>query len=344
MKFFNYACAFFIITSLFCSCSNDLEIIDEYKDIPVVYGLLNRNDTNHLVRIEKGFLGEGNSLLFAQNPDSIYYDTSVVVIKVFERIINGALDTLICFPKFDVIKDEGLFTDQEHVVYQLNRYTRNLDGSITYDSSFALKDDAIYTLEITNKLNGKVTKGSTKIVNDLFQLTLFPSTKINLASTFPYNVKISSADNGKIYGLIMRIKYKEINNSNGYIFNKYVDYYLSNQVSRTANGGEDLIFLLNGDPILSFIGRNISPNSSVRRPVTFVTADFIFTVGSEDFYNYVQINAPGNTVNYIPDFTTLDNGKGIFSSRLIQTVSDIKFNSPTQDSLLNGRFTSGLFF
>jgi len=334
----------FIATSLlFASCSNELEIIDEYKDIPVVYGLLNRNDTTHLVRLEKGFLGEGNALLFAQNPDSIYYDTAVVVVKVFERKTNGSIDTLICFPKYDIIKNEGLFTDEDHIVYQLNRFIRNNDGSITYDSSFTLINDVTYSLEITNKLTGKITRGSTKIVNSLFQLTLFPSTKINLASTFPFNVKISSATNGKIYGLIMRIKYKEINNSNGYVFSKYIDYYLSNQVSRTAIGGEELIFLLNGDPIMNFIGRNISPNSSVRRPVTYVTADFIFTVGSEDFYNYVQINAPGNTVNYIPDFTTLSNGKGIFSSRLIQTVADIKFNSPTQDSLLNGRYTAGLF-
>lgn len=332
------------MASLFCSCNNDLDIIDEYRDIPVVYSLLNKNDSIHLIRLEKGFLGEGNSLLFAQNPDSIYYDTSVVVVKVFERKSNGGLDTLICFPKYDIVKNEGLFTDEDHIVYQLNRFTRNLDGSITYDSSITIKDDAIYTLEITNKLNGKVTKGSTKIVNSLYQLTLFPSTKINLASIFPYNVRISSANNGKMYGLIMRIKYKEINNSNGYVFSKYIDYYLTNQVSRTSNGGEELTFLLNGDPIMSFIGRSIAPNSSVKRPVTFVTADFIFSVGSEDFYNYVQINAPGNTVNYIPDFTTLDNGKGIFSSRLIQTVSDIKFNSPTQDSLLNGRYTAGLFY
>jgi hypothetical protein len=343
MKFTLYTFVFIATSLLFASCSNELEIIDEYKDIPVVYGLLNRNDTTHLVRLEKGFLGEGNALLFAQNPDSIYYDTAVVVVKVFERKTNGSIDTLICFPKYDIIKNEGLFTDEDHIVYQLNRFIRNNDGSITYDSSFTLINDATYSLEITNKLTGKITRGSTKIVNSLFQLTLFPSTKINLASTFPFNVKISSATNGKIYGLIMRIKYKEINNSNGYVFSKYIDYYLSNQVSRTAIGGEELIFLLNGDPIMNFIGRNISPNSSVRRPVTYLTSDFIFTVGSEDFYNFVQINAPGNTVNYIPDFTTLSNGKGIFSSRLIQTVADIKFNSPTQDSLLNGRYTAGLF-
>ncbi|HOS48890.1 MAG TPA: hypothetical protein PLG57_09650, partial [Bacteroidia bacterium] len=69
----------------------------------------------------------------------------------------------------------------------------------------------------------------------------------------------------------------------------------------------------------------------------------IFTVGSEDLYNYIQVNAPGNTVNYIPEYTNLSNGKGIFTSRWISTSPNIKFNSPTQDSLLNSQYTKGLF-
>ena len=78
--------AFFVLCLvlglLISSCDNSLDILDEYKETPIVYGLLNKNDTVHYVRIQKGFLGEGNALLMAQYADSIYYDTSEVDVTI----------------------------------------------------------------------------------------------------------------------------------------------------------------------------------------------------------------------------------------------------------------------
>ncbi len=327
----------------FSACDNTLDILDEYDDFPVVYGLLNRNDSAHYVRIQKGFLGEGNALLMAQYPDSIYYDTSLVEIHVYERVNKIPKDTMLLRPNYGFIKNEGLFTDENHIVYQLHKQVREANGTITYDPYFTLKNDADYTLEIKNKKSGKVTTGKTTLVETISQLNLFPSTKVNLASEFPFNVKISSAKNGKVYGLIMRFKYREINISSGNGIDKYVDYYLPNQTSLNTNGGQILTFLLDGQVIFRYLKEKIKKDPLVYRPIGFIDADYIFTVGSEDLYNYIQVNAPGNTVNYIPEYTNLSNGKGIFTSRWISTAPNIKFNSPTQDSLLNSQFTKGLF-
>lgn len=192
-------------------------------------------------------------------------------------------------------------------------------------------------------MSGKVTTATTTLVETISQLNLFPSTKVNLASEFPFNVKISSGKNGKVYGLIMRFKYKEINISSGNAVDKYVDYYLPNQTSLNTNGGQILTFLLDGQVIFRYLKEKIKKDPLVYRPIGFIDADYIFTVGSEDLYNYIQVNAPGNTVNYIPEYTNLSNGKGIFTSRWISTSPNIKFNSPTQDSLLNSQYTKGLF-
>src|SRR6188508_2297236 len=72
--------AVFLSVFFFFSCSNELDITADYKETTVIYGLLNQNDTAQYVQIFKGFLDDNMSaLVIAQNPDSIFYDDSVLV-------------------------------------------------------------------------------------------------------------------------------------------------------------------------------------------------------------------------------------------------------------------------
>lgn len=327
---------------LISSCENSLDILDEYKETPIVYGLLNKNDTVHYVRIQKGFLGEGNALLMAQYTDSIYYDTSEVEVRIYSLINGQQTDTILLKPNFSKEKEEGLFTNEKHRLYQLFLQER-INGNISLKPYFKLKTDAVYRFELKNKTSGLTSVATTNLVESISQQSLFPSSKINLASDFPYNVKIGSAKNGKVYGLIMRFKYKEFKPGATVGTDKQVDYYFDNILSTTNNGGQSLTFLLDGASFFSYLKQRIPKDNSVSRPIGSVAADFIFTVGTPDLYNYIQVNAPGNTVNYIPEYTNLSNGKGIFTSRWSSTVSNIKFNTPSQDSLLYGKYTTGLF-
>jgi hypothetical protein len=71
-----------LATCFFTSCKNDVEINGEWKDISVVFGLLNQSDTAHYVRISKAFLGEGDALVFAQQFDSLYYRPELLEVTV----------------------------------------------------------------------------------------------------------------------------------------------------------------------------------------------------------------------------------------------------------------------
>ena len=85
----------FVISLLIASCDNTLDILDDYKETPIVYGLLNKNDTVNYIRLQKGFLGAGNALLMAQYSDSIYYDTSEVDVHIYSIINGQQTDTII---------------------------------------------------------------------------------------------------------------------------------------------------------------------------------------------------------------------------------------------------------
>lgn len=64
---------FLSVSTVFYGCNNELDIIDDYRETPVIYGLLNLSDSIQYVRVQKAYLGEGNALLMAQYSDSIYY-------------------------------------------------------------------------------------------------------------------------------------------------------------------------------------------------------------------------------------------------------------------------------
>lgn len=320
-----------LATILFSSCDNEIDILEDYTEIPVIYGLINPTSTTHEIRVQKAFLGPGNALLMAQVTDSIYYTPSDVSLYL-EKLAFGN-NTPVEIDSFTVnynsIKKEGLFVNDGHYVFRLENVRLNTNFQ--------------YRLRFINHKTGKNVTGTTRIIDPIYQKTLSSTTKVNLADDDPYVVRFNSSKNGKMYGLIMRIRYTETKKLTQNITQKYVDYPLDYLVSRTLNGGEEMEFLLNGENIFQFLGLKIPVDTTVSRRLLSFKSDFIFTAATDDFFNYLQINDPNNTVNFIPDFTTLSEGKGIFTCRLDTVIPSIPFNDVTYDSLANGVYTSHIF-
>ncbi|MBK7885792.1 MAG: hypothetical protein IPJ86_00340 [Bacteroidetes bacterium] len=316
---------------LLTSCDNDLDVLEEYTEIPVIYGLINPASTTFEIRVQKAFLGAGNALLMAQETDSTYYnpnDISLYLEKL--QFANSAPFDVDTFSvNYNSIKNEGLFTDAGHYVFQL--------------ANTRLNSNFIYRLRFVNNVTGKNVTGITRIIEPLYQKTLTPTTRVNLADDDPYTIRFNSSKNGKVYGLIMRIRYSETKKLTQAIVTKYLDFPLDYVTSRTLTGGEDMEFLINGKSVFQFLGLKIKKDTTVTRRLQDFKSDFLFTAATDDFYNYIQINNPNNTVNFIPDFTNLSEGKGLFTCRLDTLIPSISFNDLTYDSLLNGTYTRHIF-
>ena len=331
---------FFVIATLFLisSCSNELNVVDNYKETPVVYGLLNPNSSTQYIRIQKAFLGAGNSLIMAQQHDSIYYDSDLLDISVqqFKTALNlqNTLDTIVTTtylmtPTFSVIKDEGLFTNQGHVMLKSDNFRP--------DPNFQ------YRFLFHNKSTGKRDTAFTSVIGPLIQETLGSSTKVNIANANPYVIRISTASNGRVYGLLFRFKYVTINTLLHDTVRSHIDIPLPIQTSSRLDGSEVISFLLDGTSVYQTLGIKI-PALPANTIMTAILGDYIFTCGTDEFYNYYIVNSPSNTVDYIPEFTNLKNGsKGIFTSRSDTTISDIPFSNSSLDSLFNGQYTSHIF-
>ncbi|MCL1851178.1 MAG: hypothetical protein FWF70_07260 [Bacteroidetes bacterium] len=162
---YSYLVILICLGCIFSACKPEFNLNAPYKDVPVVYAILNYQDSINYVKIYKGFqpVAEGSVFIDAQNPDSIYYkkDDILVVLEEYDENNkrtprpNIKLDITHDFPR-----DTGFF------------YYK--DERILYYTNEPLYQDKIYNIKITNKVNGNVVEGSTPIVGD-FQIVNYIS-------------------------------------------------------------------------------------------------------------------------------------------------------------------------
>lgn len=171
-------------------CSTDVDIYAEYKDITIVYSLLNFEDDTTWVKITKAFSGPGDAYEIAKIPDSSNYhyklDVTLTGRKQGENMTPLEFDTL-------TIKDKRIGDTIFYYPNQLMYYTTgNLD------------EDADYTLYINNR--GKEITAETPLIPP-FAIT-YPRNTMD----FTVNTKTidwTSSENGKRYEVYYEFEYQE---------------------------------------------------------------------------------------------------------------------------------------
>jgi len=322
MKFF--AAASIILCIFISSCSTDFNVAAPWKDITIVYGLLDQTDTAQYIKVGKAFLDpETDAYQIAQIPDSLYYQNLEVELQEYQ---NGQLKKTITLEKVDgnlegLVKDTGIFAQAPNYLYK----TKEI-----------LNQNSLYTLVITEPDSGKTVTASTEIVNDFTILRPQAQYKINFLPNSAYSSSWLSAEDGKIYGLVIRFFYREYSFSNPTAYEmKSIDWTIfTNKRSINTNGGEQMDQDIQGDEFYTFLNSVIPDDQSKFRKTDHV--DFLFSVGGEtlDTYNEVTIAQQGLTSGQVlPTYTNVDNGLGLFSSRFHKTVSSILFDYHTIDTI-----------
>src|SRR5688572_28707683 len=81
------------IVFLFSMCSTEIDLLDDWEETTVVYGLIDQSQPVQYIRIQKAFLGPENAYAMAQQYDSINYVNELQV--RMERLDNDAIDSVI---------------------------------------------------------------------------------------------------------------------------------------------------------------------------------------------------------------------------------------------------------
>ncbi|MEY4875758.1 MAG: hypothetical protein RL708_907 [Bacteroidota bacterium] len=329
------------------SCRNDFDIASQWKEIPVVYGLLDADSNVQYIKVEKAFLDKSiGAYEMASKTDSIYYLQKLKV-KLFatnpstnEKIAGEDYTcTLVDGDSIGLKKDQGTFASSPNYFFRLKH---KLNSKYNYNLEITKPDGSIVGTATTNVL-GKVNSwpSSTTSSNGFSFYVKNLQTPNKIVFLMSPDVNAVSCD------LIIRTYYKELPiNSTDTSFH-YADWYVLSNITY-ANGKA-----LNDAP--SFIGTGYYMNlrnelrdkpKNVKR--FFNRLDFIAFSGNqvfEDYRNVISAQSGFTSGNSQPIYTNIvGGGLGLFASRNTSTLKNVMISASSLDSLKKGMYTYDLGF
>ena len=326
---------FIFITLLLFSCKEDVDLIGDFKETAVIYGLLDQADSIHYIKINRAFIGPGNSLDIAKIPDSSYFDQ---VDATITEVVNGATirqwdlrDTLV-----DNKDQDGVFfAPTQKMYYFVTRKcqqtgSQQLNSTNQGDLLNSLNKYATYQLHVS--LNGGEfeVKGETELISGIStsaDATAFRFEFADNPSSYKQSGIAVSTGNAHIINTTLNVDFLEFT-SNTQSTHKTFNWNLG-ETDVTPYASKT--FTSNGKTFYQLIASNVSNDPAIIKRNLYAI-NTIVTAGSEELYNYMTINQPSSSLAQTkPTYTnlTVTNDHrviGLFSSRFTYTIERFFIN------------------
>jgi hypothetical protein len=316
-RYFILSIGLFLVLFSFNSCKEDIELVGDFKETAVIYGLLDQSDSTHIIKINRAFIGPGNAIEFAKIPDSSYFSSvNASITEYVDKIKTGRSwilkDTLV-----DNKSTNGIFYAPTEKLYY---FKDSLNELATYKLEIIIYKGSPKEFKVTGETDmvHGIISGQKQFSSSFDFVT--SDNKMNSASA---KIAVSNTGNASVINASLKIN-----------FNEYQGVNLYNSVNFNWNAGESTVSpnsnynaSLDGSLFYELIKKNVTSNTSItNRKLKSIT--IIITGGSEEFNNYINANKPSSSLAQSkPIYTNLkvNNGNsvvGIFSSR--QTVTIVK--------------------
>ncbi len=321
---FIYVLAAFVFMS---SCSNEFDLVEAKKEIPVVYCLLDYNAASQYVRLERAFASPTTSaLILAKNPDSLYYKnadvrlirTSKGVKKEFTlKEVDGNQDG---YPR-----EDGVFATAPNKLYKIT------------SAEMKLEPGDIVGLSI-NIGEGDLVTSNTSVIKEVAPSNPSPTGKISFSATQKDVLKWNSFDatGGKLHSLYMYFNYIEV--VNGVETKKKLYWPIAKNIEKET-------FTLGPGEFYTFLASNIVKDEKIKR--YFEGIDFFVYSGDANLAQFLLVGAANTGITgsgEVPTYTNLSRGLGIFGSKAVFSAFGLDLALATRDLLKEGELTKGLNF
>jgi hypothetical protein len=295
-----------LLLCLSVGCETDPEAPLARTPYPVVYCVLDINDTAHYVRLTKTFSGPIDPDSMAQNPDSLYYKHA----RVTMELMDGAIIDL--EPTWEVQRDSGTFFYDYSVLYKT---TVRLCGPVRL---------VIYLPEYGTEILGHIMVLPPRTFTA-------PNPQQNKVLGFyePEPVRIVWNGIEDACHTTIRFKYLEITDTR--MDTCFVDW---------IRKGSDIVLI--SEELLEHLSKWIPEDSRVsfRKVVGF---DLIATTGDKDLADYMLMKDWGIDIIEKP-YSNLVNAYGLIASRVTTALTDYLPNQKFIDTLVNSSLTRHLKF
>lgn len=306
------------------SCSTDLDLTADWKDITVVYGLLDQGRDTQYVRVNRAFLGQEDAAQMAQVPDSLKYKSASVRIDAYDA--NGTMVNTMQFTKLtNVPKDTGYFASAGHEVF----------AYLTPGGS-GLNTSHTYKLTVTNDETGKEVTAETKICSGLSiskprsSQTLYALANAQLEPYESQNNYVGWTTGANTRRYQVYLKYRWINvvfsGTDTIDVPDSVQIYLGEERGTRLDGGESLKLNWGTQKFFDIVEDYIKKDANYNANVYYRKSgslDVIIQIAGDELDTYMEVNEPSTgIIQERPEYTNMvseDNSAvGVFSARYTQ--------------------------
>ena len=351
MKFLQFSLYSLILTSLVLvtSCEDDIDFAGEHVETPVLFGLLDKSDSLHYVKLTRTFGGSNNALDVALIEDSSYFQDAEIRI---EEWASTKVRTWILRDTILTNKASGAFYSPNQKVYYFKTETFNISNPPATgetDLNVALKDDVTYRLIASINGGEIVVNAETKLVTGM-AVNQPGSAPLSFVKTVQgvkqYNTLSLKSTNGNAKVVDARIQFFFDEYFNGIPVRKSFIWKVG-EMNGTQLTGSQSNFNASGETFYTLIAQNCTNDPTItKRKMTSIR--ILMTGGSDALSKYILVNQPSSSLaQNKPTFSNLsrtDGGPviGIFTSRMTNKLEKFSTNSTAAlDNLSRKELSTG---
>lgn len=306
-------------------CETDIELIAPGDPLPVVYCLLDPEDSIQYVRIGSTFAVNPDNPDFKPAQDKILIHEDVLVYLTAEY--SDRKQEVFYGNQIDTIpKDSGWFPSTVNQMYAI---------------PCKIKPDTRYSLYIHFQETDRIVHGETISLGSLFTIIdpeIVPGREATLLPGIDFFVRFQPLTNGSVFQSTMTFRYAEIKGGNRTDCSMVLPQKLVFEDNTTLKYAEQRI---SGERFLIDVSRTIKSEPDIRRiPLGL---DFHISCGGDDLA--LKISAENNTQSFsILEVNNFDNAFGVFSCLTHRYVRNVPISHFTIDTLALGPLTRELGF
>ena len=310
---------FLLSSILFSSCETDFTVNADWKEVTVVYGLLDQSQEKQYIRINKAFLGNENAYVMASVADSINYNPNNLEVKIEKLSASGNVLATKILTDTIMFKEDGLFSVEENIIY-------------VFDTDNFLNEEKEYKLTITNKNSGNIISSQTKLIHNLSLMSAFNNSAYKMgfySQTGDFSnttIEWTHSKNAAIYQMTLFVSYTE---------------YGADTIVKTVqkvypiieyDGNPNMSQQITGEEFFNLLAYNIPSSTTVNRRIN--NLDVLFSVGTADLNTYINLNEPPTGIVQERDlFTNIDSGIGLFTARYNKMQENIFLTTTTKEAI-----------
>ena len=299
-----------VLTVFTASCKHEVDLFADYREVPIIYGLLDATADTNFVKITHIFYPNGDINQAALNPATSNYpgrlDVRLTEYRNGEPTREIILDTITIHNK----QTGTFYAPAQKLYYTTEALNLNTSGDkYSYELSVALPDSTIHAkADIVGNRNFKVKSLAVNFTKEYFHtvrpIYFYPAIKgeyyqSELSFTFYERLTPDSDSVPRTFS------WKTGEND---------DYYLSNHMEEDA-------YVLKYRPaafwmaLQEYLGDDTLKEGVVRLIGDYPVEITISACG-KNLKQYMYFNSSTSIAPGDPDFSLIDGGYGVFSSRM----------------------------